>query len=464
MVLVWDVVNKQLKFNKPLQGHTGDIMSLAFSPDGTKLVSGSTDRMIQLWDLNKNVPSGQPLRGHTSTVRSLAFNGKTLVSWSSCTIANFACNGEIGLWEVDRSQPLGIRLPGHTSAVTSVAFSPDGNLLASGGDDQTIELWNLTASTPISTVLSGPNSVITAVAFSPDSATLVSGSADGTIWLWDVKAQPPLGRSLQGHTQAVMGLAFSSDGVTIASSSCVDRSIYAPANCLAPEIRLWKMVGRQLRPLGGLYFSGEGDVTSLAFSPDGKTLASGIGIHGWDTPETGALTLWDIASQQPLSPTLSISQYVWSVAYSPDGKIVATSGNQDSMIRLWDVAASQQVGGPLTGHAAAVKSVAFSPDGKLLASASDDATIRLWDVALRRQIGTALIGDTGSVGSVAFSPSGKAVVSGGSDSTWIWDVDVASWQARACAIANRNLTKEESQRFFGDDRHNTTCQNLPPGT
>src|SRR4051794_26977906 len=93
-----NVINKQLKFNKPLQGHTGDIMSLAFSPNGTKLVSGSTDRMIQLWDLSKNPPSGQPLRGHTSTVRSLAFN------WSSCTNGDSTCNGEIGLWQVDRSQ------------------------------------------------------------------------------------------------------------------------------------------------------------------------------------------------------------------------------------------------------------------------------------------------------------------------------------------------------------------------
>ena len=98
----------------------------------------------------------------------------------------------------------------------------------------------------------------------------------------------------------------------------------------------------------------------------------------------------------------------------------------------------------------------------MLGSASDDTTLRLWDVASRRQIGPASA-SIGPVSSVAFSPNGKLVASGDTSATWLWDVDVASWQARACTIANRNLTKEESQRFFGDATHITTCPNLPPG-
>ena len=84
--------------------------------------------------------------------------------------------------------------------------------------------------------------------------------------------------------------------------------------------------------------------------------------------------------------------------------------------------------------------------------------------AQRDALGVLHSNTPGNLTSLAFSPDGKTVVSGGADSIWIWDVDVASWQARACGIANRNLTKEESQRFFGDDTHITTCPNLPPGT
>ena len=197
----------------------------------------------------------------------------------------------------------------------------------------------------------------------------------------------------------------------------------------------------------------------MAFSPDGKTLASGN--------NDGTIRLWDVATGRPIGqPLTGHTGSFLSVAFSPDGKTLA-SGNGDGTIRLWDVATGRPIGSPLTGHTgvsllggvqpgrqdpgqrqrrwqqsgcgtwppaarsgspltghtASVWSVAFSPDGKTLASGSDDGTIRLWDVATGRPIGSPLTGHTGAVDSVAFSPDGKTLASGSFDHTVrLWDV------------------------------------------
>jgi Tol biopolymer transport system component len=155
-----------------------------------------------------------------------------------------------------------------------------------------------------------------------------------------------------------------------------------------------------------------GVVNSVAFSPDGKTLADGDGY--------GNVQLWDMATMQETSalPT----DVVNSVAFSPDGTMLAT-GSTDGSARLWHVATSQQAGGPLIAHAGGVRSVVFSPDGKTLAAGNNDGTIRLWDVATHRPIGGSLTGHGGAVLSVAFSPDGKTLGTGNNDGTGqLWEV------------------------------------------
>jgi WD40 repeat protein len=149
-----------------------------------------------------------------------------------------------------------------------------------------------------------------------------------------------------------------------------------------------------------------------------------------------------------------------SAAFSPDGKTLASaSGNK---VILWGVATRKPLGEPLAGHKGVVISVAFSPDGKTLASASLDQTVILWDVATRKALGEPLAGHKWDVHSVAFSPDGKTLASASEDKTVIlWDVALESWQERACAIANRNLTCKERRSFMTDTHYRKVCEKLP---
>jgi WD40 repeat protein len=422
-----------------LTGNQGPVNSVAFSPDGKTLASGSSDHTIRLWDVGAHRPLGLPLTGHQKLVLSVAFSpdGKTVASGSS--------DHTVRLWDVGTHRPLGVPLTGHQDTVMSVAFSPDGKMLASGSYDHTIRLWDVGKHRPLDAPLSGHQNTVASVAFSPDGKMLASGSYDHTIRLWDVGTHRPLGAPLTGHQDTVTSVAFSPDGKTLASGSW-DKTII-----------LWDVTTR--RPLGAPLTGHQGSVTSVAFSPDGKTLASSSYDHTillWDigtnrspgAPLTGhqdtvtsvafgsngrtlasgswdkTIILWDVATRRPLgsAPLTGHRNSVRSVAFSSDGKTLA-SGSEDKTIILWDVGSRRPWGVPLTGHRGIVYSVAFNPDGKTLASGSWDKTIILWDVATRRPRGAPLTGHQGSVNSVAFSPDGKTLASGSWDKTIIlWDV------------------------------------------
>ncbi|MBD1214582.1 MAG: hypothetical protein H9534_17995 [Dolichospermum circinale Clear-D4] len=448
-IKLWNVKTGNL-----LQTFTGH-SKVAYSPDGQTLASGSDDNTIKLW----NMETGkllQTLKGHSDVVSSVAYSpdGQTLASASG--------DNTIKLWNMETGKLLQT-LEGHSKWVSSVAYSPDGQTLASASGDNTIKLWNVETGNLLQT-LEGHSNQVSSVAYSPDGQTLASASSDNTIKLWDVKT----GNLLQNVTNRSFmsfftSVAYSPDGQTLASGS-EDKTIKIwqvvasinkapiqqpqaqvsqpvvstpPSQYVIGLIALFLLITPGLVILSKIYYdlypptpasiianlpSGislektlEGhseSLESVAYSPNGQTLASG----SWDT----TIKLWNVKTGNLLQTLEGHSDWVRSLAYSPDGQTLA-SGSNDETIKLWNVNTGSLLQ-TLEGHSDWVKSLAYSPDGQTLASGSDDNTIKLWNVKTGKLLQT-LEGHSNSVYSVAYSPDGQTVASGSKDKTIkLWNV------------------------------------------
>jgi len=387
-IRLWDVNSgSELAVFK---GHNDYVLSVAFSPDGSKIVSGSTDHTIRLWDVN----SGSELavfKGHNDYVFSVAFSpdGQKIVFGSD--------DKTIRLWDIKSGEQLAV-FKGHEDEVFSVAFSPDGSKIVSGSWDKTIRLWDIKSGEQLA-VFKGHEDEVFSVAFSPDGSKIVSGSRDKTIRLWDIKSRSELA-VLKDHKNSVFSVVFSPDGSKIASGS-EDNTI-----------RLWDVnSGLELAVFKGHEYS----VFSVGFSPDGSKIVSG----SWDN----TIRLWDINSGSEFSSFKGHEDVVRSVAFSPDRSKIA-SGSKDKTIRLWDIQSGSELA-VFNGHESIVTSVAFSPDGSKIVSGSEDHTVCLWDIQSRSEL--AVFNLETSVNSVAFSPDGSQIVSGSLDGTIrLWDINSGS--------------------------------------
>ncbi|MFB2917913.1 CHAT domain-containing protein [Aerosakkonema funiforme] len=310
-------------------------------------------------------------------------------------------------------------LDGHSDSVRSVAIDPNSEILASGSFDTTIKLWHLGTGELIDTI-AGHSGAVMSLAFSPDGQTLASCSAypDGTIKLWHPGTRRLL-RTLKENSLIVLqarSLAFSPDGQILAIGCHCDRSV------VNSPIKLWHLpTGVLLHTLNGHIWG----VWSVAFTPDGRTLASG----SWD----GTIKLWELRTKE-LKNTLNGSsswfgmvesflqqgKEIQGIAISPDGQILA-SGGKDKTIKLWRLN-SGELRSTLTGHSEEIFSVAISPDGQTVASGSADNTIRIWNLHTEKLL-CVLTGHSDTVYSIAFSPDGQTLVSGSADMTLkIWRI------------------------------------------
>ncbi|EMD31454.1 hypothetical protein CERSUDRAFT_144952 [Gelatoporia subvermispora B] len=248
-IRIWDASTGQALL-EPLEGHKNWVTSVAFSPDGTRIVSGSRDNAIRIWDASTGQALLELLEGHTSWVNSVAFSPDGI-----------RIDGTIRIWDASTGQALLEPLEGHTKWVTSVAFSPDGTRIVSGSGDSTIRIWDASTGQALLEPLEGHTELVTSVAFSPDGTRIVSGSWDKTIRIWDASTSQALLEPLEGHTKWVTSVAFSPDGIRIVSGS-QDRTI-----------RIWDVGTARVLPQS---LQGHSRIiNAVAGSSDGTHIASG---------------------------------------------------------------------------------------------------------------------------------------------------------------------------------------------
>lgn len=365
---------------RELKGHTGYVRCVTFSPNGTMLASSGADQQIKLW----TVATGEEIAtlwGHIGDIYSLTFaTDQTLYSASR--------DKTIKAWDISSEKKPRI-LAKQVAAVRRVGLFPSGETLASASDDGTIRLLEVNTG-KVQATLKGHTGSVMSVAYSPNEKRLVSAGTDQTVKIWET-ATTKLLRTLEGHSGSVNSVAFSANGRVIASASS-DKTV-----------KLWDAeTGEEKFHLKGH----AGEVYFVKFSPDGTTLAS--------TSHDLTVKLWDPNTGKERKTLKGHQGYVSSIAFSTDGKWLA-SGSADRTIKLWDAKSGKAVK-TFSGHTGIVFDVNFSPDGKTLVSASGDEMIKFWDVEATKEKAT-LNGHRGDIFSILFSRDGKNVVSAGEDGT-----------------------------------------------
>jgi WD40 repeat protein len=429
-VRVWEAVSGDNKHT--LSGHTSLITSVAFSPDSLQIISSSDDRTVRVWDAASRAHK-HTLSGHTGGIRSVVFSpdGLQIISGSDdCTVR---------VWDAVSGAHNRI-MEGHTGPICSVAFSPNGAQIISGSTDRTVRVWDAVSGKHKHTMVTGHTDWICSVAFSPDGFQIISSSDDRTVRVWDATSRAHK-HTLSGHTDWIRSVVFSPDGLQIISGS---------DDC---TVRVWDAVsGAHRHTLVGHTRW----IRSVAFSPDGSQIISGSydrTVRVWDATmlgmphntlardeesrcmAQGGATLSN-KSRNALV-TLNASTFVEthndghtdgirSVVFSSDG-LQIISGSIDRTVRVWD-ATSGVHKHTLEGHTNWIRSVAFSPNGAQIISGSDDRTVRVWDAVSGAHKHT-LKGHTHWIRSVVFSPDGSQIISGSDDCTVrVWDAGSGSLQ------------------------------------
>ncbi|KAI0049018.1 WD40 repeat-like protein [Auriscalpium vulgare] len=414
---------ESLAFETP-DDHT--IRSTAFSADGTRVVTGGSDRNIYIWDASTGKPVIGPLTGHTDDIFGVAFSsdGRLIASGSD--------DNTVWVWDVETGESVCGPLQGqHNGSVRAVCFSPDGKHIASGSNDRTVVIWSIETGLPVHPIMQQHSDWVNALAYSTDGRYLASSSDDNTTLIWDVETGQVVLQPLKGHTAYVKAVAWSFDGKYIVTGA-QDKAIYV-FNVETGAV------------LSGPLYGHVEHIHAVKFSPDGSSVIS--------ASLDGTIRIWDIEPRSfSRSSTFSAhGDWVHCVALSPDSSYVA-SGGDDSTVQVQDVSTGTERYPALSSHEDWVREVCYSSDGELLASCSDDGTIRLWNGRTGERVGEPLRGHAGAVLSISFSPNGRRLVSGGEDSTVrLWDVTNASTVRQLKVVSAHSSSRDINSVAFSPD-------------
>jgi WD40 repeat protein/DNA-binding SARP family transcriptional activator len=390
-LLLWDAAHHSIINWLPLPSQRDVVVDAAFSPNGRVLGAGTAHGTLIFWDVNSGARLGPVLRYHTgqSPRANLAFTP------DGATLFTSVQGGKTIVWDATRRRPVRTFPFGGTLAV-----SRDGTRVALGQQDGSIILADAVTSRR-RMVLTRHSAAVTGLAFSPDGGILASVSGDRTAILWEV-ATGKAREILQGHAGSVTGVAISPDGRTLYTSS-LDNSV------MAWDLTRTRGLARQLTHIPS-------PVVGVAFSPRHSNLLA-------LAQRNGPITLWDPAKRARVGKPLDVtSESANAMAFSPDGSLLAAA-DADGTVMLFDVATAARVGRPLHPpygplyapgrQSRDINGIAFSPNGRLLATAGNDGSMVLWDLGRRAPIGRRLRPGGGDlVTAVAVSPDGRMVASG----------------------------------------------------
>lgn len=430
------------------------VSSVAFSPDGTKVLLGGWRWTAQLWDISTGREILE-LKGHEGRIGSVGFShdGKRILTCSQ--------DKTVRIWDSKSGKELR-KLVGHTDMVNTAVFSADDKRILTASDDGTAKIWDVFSGQPTKNFgehheigVHGEN--VNCAALSPDERTILTGHEDGTSRIWNASTEKEV-LVYKGHRNEIRSAVFSPNGKTALTSGWDNTA------------QLWNVTtGERL-----LYRKHVGSVDRVAFSPNGKEFLTAC--------DDGIARIWDVANRDSLmiKKTKGLSS---TVAFSPDGKNILVCGS-DTTAYLWDVSMGKKIK-EFIGHTDTqqISCIGFSPDGKHIITGSTDGSIRIWDIFTGKIILQVNEKSLGDIKSVAFAPDGEKVILVGRNTTILWDrltgkniyefkenkknvgcatfspngkyilLGISDWTYKDCTVRLLDVTtKKEIRKFIGHTR------------